>query len=122
MTVPEARETPLVIDGHTFDRDERWALHSALLAQVDDMHAGGVYTWEAREVEAAVRVLSRVTAESVGTDPQECPDGYGPSLSSRVAVIALIVPLYDLDHADMKPEEWVEAERLIGLMEGEFGR
>lgn len=108
----------LEVDGVTLDRALRWVIHSALLAQVDDMHAGGVYAWTDVDVKAAERALAVVT----GTLPGVAPEGYGSSLTSRVITLVLLVPLYDLDHPDLEPEEWAEAERLIGLLEVEFGR
>lgn len=114
MTVPSVLE----VNGVALDRAQRWAAHSALLAQVDDMHAGGVYAWTDMDVEAAERTLAVVTGAPLGV----APEGHGPSLTSRVITLVLLVPLYDLDHPDLEPEEWAEAERLIGLLEVEFGR
>lgn len=122
MTAPNPLESPLAIDGHALSREERWVVHSALLAQVDDMHAGGVYMWGEREQGAAVRVLSRLTGERVGADPLDAPAGCGSSLSSRVVVIAVMVPVYELDHPDMEAAEWAEAERLVSVLAREFGR
>lgn len=122
MTVPTAVEVPLVIDGHTLDREERWVAHSALLAQVDDMYARGVHPWGESECRVAVRVLSMLTGECVGADPMEAPAGYGPSLSARVVAIAVMVPVYDLDNPNMGSEEWAEMERLVALLSLEFGR
>ena len=110
--------TALTIDGFEPDAEERWVIHSALLAQVDDMHAGGVYSWTKAQVAAAWRILAALT----GTELGETPEGYGESVSSKVIVISLLVPLYDLDHPELKDAEWTEGERLISLLTPEFGR
>lgn len=122
MTVPVAHEASLEVGGHHLTPAERYAAHGALLAQVDDVHAGGVYQWTERDLEAALSLLSALTGEKVGMDPLEAPSTYGSNLTSRVLVIALLVPIYDLDHPDMEPEEWEEAERLLSVLAKEFGR
>lgn len=108
----------LSIDGHEPDPTERWVIHSALLAQVDDMHAGGVYSWTEKELKSAEGLLSILT----GCYPGESPENYGGSIASQVIVKAILVVLFDLDHPDLEEEEWAEAERLIGLQLEEFGR
>jgi hypothetical protein len=114
-------ETPtatLTIDGFEPDAEERWVIHSALLAQIDDMHAGGVYSWTKAQVAAAWRILAALT----GTELGETPEGYGESVGSKVIVSSLLVPLYDLDHPELQDAEWAEGERLISLLTPEFGR
>lgn len=118
MAAVSAPLIPLSIDGYEPDRTERWAIHSALLAQVDDMHAGGVYSWTASDHEAAERVVSELTGCARG----DVPESYGRSLSSKVIVKSLLVVLFDLDHPDLTEEEWAEAERIIELQLEEFGR
>lgn len=110
--------SPFSIDGFEPSAPERWVIHSALLAQVDDMHAGGVYSWGEEQLEAAERVVSALTDTPLG----EAPKSYGKSVGSKVIVSSILVVLYDLDHPDLKSEEWDEAERLISLMTPEFGR
>jgi len=114
-----AATSPLLsIDGFEPNTLERWVIHSALLAQVDDMHAGGVYSWGEEHLEAAQRVVSVLTDTPLG----EAPESYGKSVGSKVIVASILVVLYDLDHPDLASEEWAEAERLISLMAPEFGR
>ena len=110
------------VNERALSRQERLVAHGALLAQVDDVHAGGVYGWAESDHEAALAILSALTGQKVGADPSEAPSSYGEGVSSRVLVLALLVPIYDLDHPDMTPEEWAEAERLLGLLSEEFGR
>lgn len=112
----------LRVNDHLLSRRERLVAHGALLAQVDDVHAGGVNGWTESDHEAALALLSALTGQKVGADPSEAPSSYGEGVSSRVLVLALLVPIYDLDHPDMTPEEWAEAERLLGLLSEEFGR
>lgn len=115
--------TALVVGGHSLTRDERRLAHAALLAQVDDVHSGGVYMWGEVEFAGAVALLSRLTGEEVGVDAVTGPPrGFGMDLSSRVLTMALLVPVYDLDHPDMAVDEWGEAERLLVLLASEFGR
>jgi len=118
MTATSEPLVPLSIDGYEPDPTERWAIHSALLAQVDDMHAGGVYTWSDAETEAAEEVVAALT----GCKRGDSPDNYGKSISSKVVVLSLIVVLFDLDHPELSEEEWAEAERIIELRTEEFGR
>lgn len=119
---PTPRTTTLEINGHRLSPAERYAAHSALLAQVDDVHVGGVYEWSEQDEQAALSLMSALTGEKVNASPQGAPTTYGPSLSGRVLVIALMVPIYDLDHPDLEPAEWEEAERLLTLLSEEFGR
>lgn len=109
---------PFTIDGFAPDHIERWVIHSALLAQVDDMHAGGVFSWTEDDIAAAWRVLAALT----GSDLGETPANYGQSVSSKVIIVSILVPLFDLDHPDLQDEEWAEAERLVSLLTSEFGR
>lgn len=122
MTASVATEARLSIDGHHLSPGERYVAHGALLAQTDNAQADGVHQWTKRDYEAALAVLSALTGEVVGADPLEGPSSYGESASSRVLVIALLVPVYDLDHPDLEPEEWAEAERLLAVLASEFGR
>jgi hypothetical protein len=108
----------LSLNGYAPGRTARWAIHSALLAQVDDMHAGGVYSWGKPEVEAAEEILSALT----GCEPGGAPESYGEGLRSQVLVKCLLVPLFDLDHPELSEAEWAEAEALIELGVAEFGR
>lgn len=115
-----AHSTPsaFTIDGFTPDRAERWVIYSALLAQVEDRHVGGVYSWGEGDLAAAWRVIAELT----GSDLGESPEGYGESASSKVVVTSILVPLFDLDHPPLKDEEWEKAESLISLLAQEFGR
>lgn len=106
------------VDGHEPDAMERWVIHSALLAQVDDMHAGGVYSWTEKELKAAESLLSVLT----GCGPGESPENYGGTIAAQVIVKSILVVLFDLDHPELSNEEWAEAEQLIGLQFAEFGR
>lgn len=108
----------LPLEGYEPNTTDRWVIHSALLAQVDDMHAGGVYSWGDEELASAEKILSLLT----GCYPGTIPEGYGATIGSRVIVKSLLVVLFDLDHPDLSEEEWAEAERLIGLQVEEFGR
>lgn len=118
MTATSTPLVPLSIDGFEPDATDRWVIHSALLAQVDDMHAGGVYSWEQEHIEAAEEIVSGLTGCTRG----DSPDNYGKSISSKVVVLSLLVVLFDLDHPDLTEEEWAEAERIIELRTEEFGR
>jgi len=118
MTATSTPLVPLSIDGFEPDATDRWVIHSALLAQVDDMHAGGVYSWGDAETEAAEEIVSSLTGCTRG----DAPNNYGKSISSQVIVKALIVVLFDLDHPDLTEEEWAEAEHIIELRTEEFGR
>lgn len=118
MTTASAPTSALALEGYEPGPTARWAIHSALLAQVDDMHAGGVYSWGQAEIEAAEEALSALT----GCEPGDAPEGYGEGLRSQVIVKSLLVPLFDLDHPELSEDEWAEAEALIELGTAEFGR
>lgn len=122
IPAPDVEEWQFEVNERALSRQERLVAHGALLAQVDDVHAGGVYGWAESDHEAALALLSALTGQKVGADPSEAPSSCGEGVSSRVLVLALLVPIYDLDHPDMTPEEWAEAERLLGLLSEEFGR
>lgn len=113
-----AVSTHLTVDGIELDQHGRQVVHAALLAQVDDVHAGGVYMWTEQDHLVAQRTLNAITHTPEG----EVPDNCGSSLSAKVIATSLLVPLYDLDHPDMAEEEWDEAERLLALLSQEFGR
>lgn len=113
-----AKAVPLTVDGFEADARDRWVIYSALLAQTDDIHAGGVYNWTAEDFELA----SRIIAELSGSPLCEVPEGYGKSLSSKVIIQSILVPVYDLDHPELGQEEWDEAERLVSSLAEEFGR
>lgn len=110
--------TSLAVDGIDLNQHERQLVHAALLAQVDDVHAGGVYQWTEEDHLAAGNVLNAITHTPQGGTP----DNFGSSLTAKVITTSLIVPLYDLDHPAMTEEEWDEAERLLALLSQEFGR
>ena len=114
----ETPPTSLTIDGFEPDAEERWAIYSVLLAQLEDIHSGGVYSWTEAHHAAAWRVLAALT----GTELGDTPEGYGESVGSKVIVISLLVPLFDLDHPELQEAEWAEGERLISLLTPEFGR
>lgn len=122
IPAPDVKGWRFEVNERALSRQERLVAHGALLAQVDDVHAGGVYGWAESDHEAALALLSALTGQKVGADPSEAPSSCGEGVSSRVLVLALLVPIYDLDHPDMTPEEWAEAERLLGLLSEEFGR
>lgn len=117
---PTATTVPILaeVDGFPLPRRERWAIYSALIAQVDNVHVGGVWSWDADDIAAATRALAGVTDTPIG----ETPEQWGKSLTSRVIATCLLVPLYELDEPELTEEEWSRADALIQVMSAEFGR
>jgi hypothetical protein len=99
---------------------ERLVVHNALLAQVDDVHVGGVYQWGEPEFEASLRVLSDLTGSECTVD--RGPERAGDDAETQAIVQSLLVPVYDLDHPDLSDEQWDAAERLLAELSAEFGR
>ena len=110
---------PQILTEHDFSELERRVIHGALLAQVDDVHAGGVYQWGDAEFAAAAEVLAKITGAPVGDVPQSLGDG---DAASRATAQSLLVPVYDLDHPDLTPDEWDAAEEMLAHLSATYGR
>lgn len=106
---------PGLFNPAVFDASERLIIHNALLAQVDDVHAGGVYNWTHVQLMSAERLLERFTA---GFDTISDI----PTASVRAVAYSLLVPVHDVDHPDLSPEEWEVAEAMLSFLAVEFGR
>lgn len=98
-----------------FDRDHRWVIHSTLLAQVDDNHAGGVYGWGAKEFR-----LAEALFEELENDPTH--GGVFTDDEGKALLYSLVHSVHDLDHPDMSDAQWDAAERLLSTGAEEFGR
>lgn len=109
----------MILTEHDFSELELRAIHAALLAQVDDLHAGGVYQWGDAEFAAAAQVLSKITGAPVGV----VPETFGvDDAESRTVAQSVIVPIYDLDHPDLDRDEWAAAEAVLEHLSLIYGR
>lgn len=106
---------PGLAEPTAFSAADRFVMHNALLAQVDDVHAGGVYCWTAEQFTAAERLIETLTD---GADRL----AEIPSAHARAVVCSLIVPVHDVDHPALSHEEWEAAEGMLTHLAVEFGR
>lgn len=100
--------TPVTLD--QFTDVERQVLHGTLLAQVDDVHAGGVYSWDQAQVDCAAALFAAL-------EPLVADD-----LTARVLALCLMVQVHDMDHPELAEAEWDLAQTWLATLSETYGR
>lgn len=119
-TVPlsQCENTPATLASTTvldaMGRIDRLVLHNALLAQVDDNHAGGTMCWDDTHHAHATALFNRLEHDptSIGLTPAE----------TTAALLSLMYVVHETDHSDLDDDTWAAAEAMLNHLASEFGR
>lgn len=84
---------------------EQYLVWGALLGQIRDIHAGGVYVWTEHDHEVAAALFDRLEDHPEAFDMDE--------VQRKAILLSLLFPVHDMDHPDMSDEQIAAGEKIL---------
>lgn len=95
-------------DRVTLDAQERWVVFAALLAQLEDVHVGGVWSFDQEQHDIAARLFDALEASGER------------DTATEALLMSLAVVVHDIDHPPLTPEQDAAAVRMLDALRPEF--
>lgn len=93
------------IDTLGLSEHEQRLVWGALLAQIEDNHAGGVFGWTEHDHEVAAALFERL---------EDQPEAFAMDEVQRKTILfSLLFPVHDMDHPDMSDEQIAAGELIL---------
>lgn len=87
---------------------QRWVAFAALLAQVEDVHVGGIWSFGQPEQDTAAAMFDELE-RSGQRDP-----------ATEALLMSLAVPVHDIDHPALTSAQDAAAVRMLNALRPEF--
>lgn len=93
------------IDTLGLSEHEQSLVWGALLGQIEDNHAGGVFGWTEHDHEVAAALFERL---------EDQPEAFAMSEVQRMTILlSLLFPVHDMDHPAMSDEQVAAGEKIL---------